>query len=373
MRNLKSAILFIAATMGGVSSAFGAAGEITLAILPVSDAVTYSVAATTKTLALNTYVASTLSFGNFSQNAINNVKVTVTASVNNVGEDVSLDDSIVYPAGCSKTSSTVFTCSYMHLKSLDSVSPFVILYKAPIKVVGNGVVTMDVVALYSEGINDSTSSPTNSIRSVSAQVNLGTVNPIQVKSAKPMSADHSIIFSGIDGVPSDQDNFRLAEYVNIPKLSAPASTRIDVLGVSATENSSAGNDCSGGGRFYSCPVFTTSILDLSTPTLTAPPVLLFTAADPLSITYRIDSSNLKMSPSKILNSVQIYYQAVNSTTWTPVTARCPTSTTAIAGGVPCIVGGSGQCYKNGGNANSELNGDCEWILNNDENGSTKIF
>ena len=76
-----------------------------------------------------------------------------------------------------------------------------------------------------------------------------------------------------------------------------------------------------------------------------------------------------MSTAKILNSVQISYTANGSTTSTNVEA-C-TNGTINGNGVPCIL--SAQCYKRSTSGwTADLDGDCEWILINGENGTLKI-
>jgi len=124
-----------------------------------------------------------------------------------------------------------------------------------------------------------------------------------------------------------------------------------------TDTSGDGPNCLSQGHFKECPTYAVTIPDTT-----------FASTSPLTTTYRIDASSLKMVPNKILNSVLISYSSDGGATFTTVQActnGAPTGT-----GVPCIL--SSQCFKNNVQP-ADLAGDCEWILINTKNGLTKFF
>ena len=104
-------------------------------------------------------------------------------------------------------------------------------------------------------------------------------------------------------------------------------------------------------------------------------------AEPLTFTYRIDASNLKMPPSKLLNSVSIKYSGKKYDTVTGAELAPPWENTDVPkvcvnnqpskDGLPCVL--NSRCYKkNETGGIADLQDDCEWILINTGNGLLKL-
>jgi hypothetical protein len=215
---------------------------------------------------------------------------------------------------------------------------------------GSDFINVNMHVLYAEGTNVGNSQPQNSNQDIPAPaVLLGTSNPDRIKSGVPKNG--ASLYTGSAGIPTPTNKSTLL--AAIPPLSGSFTTAD--LEISRELDTALG-ECLNQGHFKECPTYKVTI-----------PATTFSPGAPLTTTYRIDASSLKMSASKILNSVLITYTG-GSFTDEPVHA-C-TNGTVTGTGLPCVL--SKQCYKNNAQPAS-LAGDCEWILINTENGLTKFL
>jgi len=370
MNTLRSAVLS-GVLAGVVTSAFAGAGEVIATITPLSDTVTYAAAATPGAPALVTYVGYEVSLANRSTNTINFVSFNVSVVATDRDETVELFNAAApgpdpdLPSDCTQTSVSELTCIVGTMRSGGtfpaSGKPFVVFYKAPVKVDGNGradapgtdFVQANVHVVFAEGNHDQPRSvPRNSTRDWPAKpVTLGTVNPVDVRTALP--AIGGTFFTGTGGIPTGEN--RLAEVLAVPPRSA-ATSGIAAIHISKVPDTDYDEpQCGALGHFRECPIYTTTVTGT------------FPEAPWLTTVYRIDASNLKMAPWKILNSALLTYTNENVSSPVHVCVNNePTST-----GVPCIL--RSRCYKKGSPGwTPELDGDCEWTLINKRNGSLII-
>jgi hypothetical protein len=357
---------------GGPGSAFAGAGEISAQVTAVSPQVTYA----TTSPPLNTYFVLQGSLANTGGNTINNITFTVTVSATDTAEQIQLfSPTTLLPPGCSQTGPGQFTCTILQLKSGASFtpSPFTIFYKAPVQVIngtadnaGSDFARADVHVVYAEGTNGvPNSQPQNSIADFGfpSLVLFGTNTPSNVKSAVPQSG--SILFTSTDGIPTTGN--KSTEKAAIPSFTAPYA----LSDITITDNT-ADPQCTNLGNFFQCSFYSTTIKDAQQNEVPFP------TSPWLTTTYRIDASNLKLTPSKVLNNVQLYYIPDGSPigfTGIPVLA-CVNSAVNTGGpgdahpaGVPCVL--SAQCFKKG--TSGSQNGYCEWNLINIRNGTLKIL
>jgi hypothetical protein len=358
---------FAAAMTGTVTSTWAGAGSVAVSVDPVSPQVTYS----STSHALTTYFALQVSLRNTGQNTINDVTITVTVSATDPAEPIELFDPTSYlPSSCTKTSSAQFSCSIRQMPSGTSfpATPFTVFYLAPPRLVngtaddaGSDFIRADAHVVYAEGPNGPNSQPQNSARDFPfpSLVLLGTVTPVNVKSAVPKSG--ASLFTAADGIPSAAN--KATENAAIPAL----GVQYAIADILITDNT-ADAQCLNLGHFFQCSTFATSIQDGSSQEAQFP------NSPWLMTTYRVDASNLKLPVSKILNSVQLLYTGGVFNDF-PVSAcvngapNAGVPTDAHPAGVPCVL--SSQCFKKG--TSGSQNGYCEWNLINTRNGSLKIL
>lgn len=368
MLDLKSLLFAGSAMFAGATSALAAAGTVGATVTPLGDGnVTYSVAADPPAPALETFAGLKVVVSNNGGNTVNNIRFSVKAFAADPAETVRLFKPDAYlPASCTWSDSdpSTFDCFVGQLQSGRSFPEFVVFYRVPVKVDGNGqadapgsdYIGASVRIVYAEGTNDANSVPQNSIGDVSLPnlILLGTLNPVTVKSAVPNSGGK--LHTGAGGVPT-LDN-KLTELVEVPALTAVPYTTAEI-NVSKVFDSEDGG-CMTQGHFIQCPVYSTTIPGT------------FADSPWLKTIHRFDASNLKMSASKILNSTQITYSGdFEGVAYVdhPVDVCVNGQPTGI--GVPCVI--DKFCYKrNTPNWTPDLDGDCEFQLINTKNGLLKF-
>lgn len=433
MRGTKEVVMrgavFVGALLGIVTSALaGTSNAFTFypigsdPVSAYSNNVTYSTPAGTKptTPAMTTYVGFTVGdpvtgilIKNDSGNTLNNITIVFSADVTDTSEALTLQQPDVYlPTSCTwdnlPGNPKKVTCVVRQLKNGEYFPSFSVWFVAPQKVCqlgplaqpcgsandlpGGDKINTSISLLYAEGPNGAPTSPQNSSQFVSMPglVTLGTDNPTNIKSGVPKSG--AKVFTGDGAIPKNETGKKFTEALVVPDLTAtvPAVpytlTRIDVSSVSST--APEGSVCLNYGRFTECPTFKTTIAQEIDP-LTGDAISPETRFDPtkfVEFTYRIDASNLKMSPPKLLNSVQILYTGpkytydsingyskVPDSSWVdePVTI-CSVPNTPRTDGMPCLKA-PGFCYKkNQTGGIADLEGDCEWTTISTGNGYLKL-
>ncbi|HSB23196.1 MAG TPA: hypothetical protein VLE94_08805 [Burkholderiaceae bacterium] len=358
MRNLRTFTVFASLAVGSATSALAGAGVVTTTVTPLQGNVTYSAPASGKIAALNTYVGYTVTVGSdpTNTNTINNVYFTGTTAATDPAELATFSSSVGITCTLDSTQTAV-NCPIGQLRPGDTVS-FVLFFNGPLQVInsvadaaGSDSLGFSGTTYYAEGTGGLQSPPQNStVPWSTSPVLLGTINPDNVKSGVPKNG--ATLFTGNGGIPTSGNKSAMVSVV--PTVTNLPYTTAD-LTVTRELAASAG-DCQTQGHFVECPTYTVTIPGT------------FSASSPLTNTYRIDSSSLKMPANKILNSVLISYSGDGGATFAPVGA-C-TNGAPNTNGVPCIL--SSQCYKNNVQP-ADLAGDCEWILINTRNGLTKFY
>lgn len=378
MHSLKSAVLFVAAMVGVVTSTLGGTlGAFTIypanpPVAALSDPVTYSKAAD----GLTTYaafkvgdLATGLLLQNTSGNTLNKVTITFTATVKDNSETLAFHQPDVYLAklvgdfGCIPGGPNVYTrtitCNVGQMKTGATFPSFTVFFLTPQKGTGTGVdnISASLRIDYAENINGANPSPNSTFITPAVSAALGTDNPIDIKSAVPQSGVK--LSSGKGGVPTSGN--KLTELVEVPALPSGPTSTTAIVNVSfvASSDSTAGANCLTQGHFLQCPTYTTLIPGT------------FAASPFLKTIYRVDATNLKMSSAKILNSVQISYLPDGASVFVPVVA-C-TNDTITGTGVPCLLPSETLCFKRSSPGwTLELDGDCQWTVINSKNGSLKL-
>jgi hypothetical protein len=361
VRSLRSALVVSSLACGLVPSSFGGAGALSASMTPLSDGVTYSIASPP----LDTYVGYTIALANAGGNTINNISFTVKARATDPAESVVLFNPAQYlPANCSANPSDAseFNCSVGQLNAGASIAAFTVFYKAPLQNLnghfdtpGSDLVDLHLRVVYAERLGGvPRSRPHNSVAefdtasgSPRGSVVLGTANPDLIKSGVPKTG--ASLYTGTAGVPT-ADN-RSTMLAGIPGTGAISTAQLRIT----RELEGEQGECLNQGHFRECPTY-----DVTVPGT-------FPASSPLSTTYRIDVSSLKLPASQILNSVLITYTG-DGLVNVPVGA-CTNGAPGFHG-IPCVL--SKQCYPSNAQP-AGLAGDCEWILINTKNGLTKFF
>lgn len=346
-----------------VTSALAGAGDVVADVVALSTPVTYSNPAAVPPLV--TYVGYTVRVSNTTPNTINSMSITFSLKANDTAPAYPATELIVeasqLPAGCEKAAdNTSIVCTIGTLRGNTSFPAtgdplFVAFYKSPVAASGVTKLTTNVHVVYAEGVNGGNPAGNSSIDIGQVSVDLGTANSVSIKSALPKSG--GALRTGSAAIP-DTSNVA-TEAATVPPGLLPGYTTAAIgVALAATPN------CISQGRFVSCPAFTTSLRD------EAGNLRLFSTASPLTLTYRVHPSNLKMSAAKVLNSVLITYTPDGGSA-VPVQDICPSKTSATGTGTPCIA--SAFCYKqNTPGWTLALDGVCEWNFNNTRNGLLKL-
>ena len=407
-------LVFIAATFGIATSALGGTNDAftfypsdTAPVKALANPVTYSTPMSGKIPALQTYVGFTvgdpspggLLLSNSSGNTLNDVTITFTARVTDPAELLTfhLPEVYVLPLGCTRgtvpPNTVTVTCKVRQLRNGDGFPAFTVFFVAPQKVcqpispdnacggigdvLGSDTVSTNVTVVYAEGLSgpNPVHPNSNQERPQPDLVVLGTTNPVNVKSAVPKTG--AKVFTGIGGVPvpatPETPKSQFAELLNIPSLTGTYAVAEIVVDTFTDLNDVA--NCMNGGRFSLCPVFRTSVANNGVETRFLEPL------NPLTFIYRIDASNIKMSPSKLLNSVSIKYTGKKYDTITDSEIAPPWDNYEVPkvcvnnqpskDGLPCVL--NSRCYKkNETGGNASLENDCEWTLINTGNGLLKL-
>jgi len=361
VNNLKLAIV-LSSMIGGVApSVFAGAGTLTASMVPLSDNVSYSIASP----ALQTYVAFTITVTNSGRNTINHIAFTVNARATDSAEHVVLLDAAQnLPANCSRNAADAseFTCTVRQLKSGAASDAFTVFYQAPAKnqdghfdLPNSDFVDLHMRILYAEQLGGVPQSrPQNSIvefdtatASPRGSVTLGTANADLIRSGVPKSG--ATLYTGAGGKPTTTN--RSAMLVGIPATGSITTAQLQIT----RELDSDQGECLNQGHFRECPSYAVTVPGAFAPTA------------PLTTTYRIDASSLKLYRTQILTSVLIRY---TGDTFVDVPVNACVNGAPTPNGIPCVL--SSRCYPSDAQP-ADLAGDCEWELINTKNGFTKFF
>lgn len=344
--------LFVgAAACATAMPAFAGAGIVETTVAPMQLEVTYS------SSSLTTYVGYLVTIANEGGNTVNNIRFTVKPTVTD-GDEVAAFSS-AEGATCTPTAvPNEVQCTIGQLPAGKATPAVALFYKAPIKQVqgvadgsGEDKVSLSGVTYYAEGTGGINSPPDNSIRPWGpvAYVTLGTDNPTLVKSAVPKGG--GTFFTGSGGVSNGSDKF--TTLVKVPSAANFSKATID-------ESATCG---AGVNFFFTCYESALTIVDGSGSTATF-------GAPYVAIILRQDATNIR--PGTKIGSVVIYYSPDPETIDPYPVGDCPSPTTVIGGGVPCIA--KRVYYKNGSvpGWTPDLDKDFEWELRNDRNGTYRF-
>lgn len=331
-----------------------------------------------------------------SGNTLNRVTVTIEASVADPQETLTFRQPDFYlaalPPECSwdnlPANPKTITCFFRKTTPGFTFPSFVVFYNAPAKVDGNGIadtagsdtISTKVRVQYAEGLNGADPSVPNSAQEATQSlVTLGTVDPVNIKSA--VAKGGAKVYTGDGGVPKNELDKRQTELLNVPTL--PGQYTVAQIFITKVKDTDPGGaSCLNYGNFSECPTYQTSIADPFTNAETR-----FLGA-PLTFVYRVDGSTLKRSLTQTLSNVLIFYTGdqtnaagVKIGSWIDQQVGfCASGGVPRTDGLPCIV--SQQCFRNlsaTSNAygavgrNPDLVGDCEWVLINNGNGKINIY
>lgn len=348
------------ALMGASGLALAGAGDLSVVVAPLSDAVTYSRAATTSPArpALNMVIGYTVSVANAGGNTINSIRFTGNASATETREPIEFAS---FEGGNCMASGSSIDCAIGQLKAGQSAPTFAVFFKSPIKVTTDPVLpdgvaglctTTDCVsfagtAFYAEGTGGLANSiPKNSaLPWSSTEVLLGTANNLRVKTA--VSSGGGSLFTGDGGVTTGNDKFTTA--VTVPPAATYTTALVDEAKVSVD-----GVGC-------------TSFTECFSSTITIPG----TFSPYLSITLRQDASTIRKGTK--IESVLIEYKVSDTDLTGVIIGDCASPTTPRTDGVPCIAKRTHYRNKSVPGWTAELDGDFEWLILNTTNGSYKGF
>ena len=356
----------LALIVPGAASA-GTIDGISVTVTPLSSTVTYSLPATKSAPALTTYLGYVVNIQNVSGNTINNIYFTGTVTPTDSTETSTLN---FFPSAdgpnCSVgAANNTVVCTVGQLKAGAAAPSFAVFFTSPVRdtvaplptgdltnCTGTDCASLSWVTYYAETTGGTgTPSPSNSTVSSTPpgiQTALGTSNPTQIKSSVPRSGGS--LFTGNGGVPQPTSTtnplaYPFATSVAIPGGATYTTAQLDVAGSPTTD----------------CVDFTTCFKS----TLTIPG----TFSPYLSITLRQDASTIA-SGTKI-GSVLIYYTPTGGTE--QLVGDCPSPTTPLAGGVPCIAKRVYYKNKTVPGWTPDLDGDFEWQIINTSNGSYRLI
>jgi hypothetical protein len=314
MKYLKLASVFLAATIGGISSAIaGVSGAVTTTVEPLSGTVTYR---TTGAKGLATKVGYKVTISRSGTNTVNNVVFKGNTSVfksatpeeENTNESAEFDEANDDGGFCGVGAvPTEVVCNFGQMRAGDSRT-FAVFFKGPVESAGNcftpGGDPCEVVRFrgttdYSEGGNDSPGSTPNDqaawVWVGSDDVPLGTPNPTNVKSA--LSKSGGDFFTGIAGEPSAL-TFPFAVKLSAPNPTVFSSVSLNLkklsLGSEVPDEVAAAQDCMTAGNFNNCYQ-----ADVRLPGVTYLP-----GPDYLTIILLIDSTEVK-NPFRSAN-IKVY-------------------------------------------------------------------
>lgn len=336
-------------------SALAGAGQLTVAVVPITTEVTYSALASASPPrpALTTYVGYVVSISNTGGNTINNIRFTGAARPTDTDEKAIV--SSVEGGSCTVGADQIsIDCSIGQLKAGQPYPAFAVFFKAPVKDTASPLPngdpahcdTTDCVSfsgsiIYAEAGGGPTSPPQNSIQPwAAAAVTLGTSNPTLVKSVVPKGG--ASLFTGEGGISTGTDPFTTS-------VAVPAGTTYTSAQIQESPDSI---NCTN--NFSAC--FRADI------------TIDGTFAPYMTIVLRQDASTI-LNGTKI-ESVLIQY---TGTSGTITVGDCASPTTPRTDGIPCIA--KRTYYKSNKTPGwtPELAGDFEWTLLNIHNGTYKVF
>jgi hypothetical protein len=382
MKNLKTAIVFAAATIGAATSAFAGSGTIVTNVTSLSDLVTWSRDAyKSKNLNLDplvSYVGYNVEVSNPSGNTINNIVFQGTTTVSGSNEAAEFDSAygatcnlIANPAGYSANARTI-SCTIGQLTAGNPYPKFGVFFKAP--KTGTSVY-FSGVTYYAEGTGGVPSSqPANSVvcwpgnvatitgdcsTTAPLVVALGTPNPTSVISGVPHSG--ATLYTGDQN--TDSTVYTLNTKVKVPQVSTYVLATIALTDATL--------DCR---IFTKCWNSAITIPGTFSPYLTI--VLRQDASSIINNSSSINDATIKYRTEPALSQLPTDLQCASDSTGTVcVVQKCvgfgTATPTVRPDGVPCIA--SQQVYKKNYLPNPDLGGDWEWTLINLKNGGYKVL
>lgn len=310
--------VFMAALLGVASGAMAAAGVIVPTVTPLATTVTYSTDGSGGKAVQTYYVGYTVSFTNPGKNTINDVSFRGTIKVDNGAEIAAFSSAegwtcSVQPPTTADNSVTV-SCPLGTFSKGQSKGPFAIFFVSPVAAVptpaaGTDKVHFSGLIVQQEGFNGPNSWNNSLYTWAAADVTLGTTTPNNVTTAVPKAGGTVLTNDGLN--PSTIAP--ITTKVTIPPI--PSYTTANLLQSPAT--------CLGFNNFAQC--FASA--------LTIPGTF-----DYLTIVLRQDASTFKPTytiPS--IGNVFVRYTDDNGIVTDPV-QPCPSPTTPLPGGIPCIAG-----------------------------------
>jgi len=352
------------------------AGVVNTSVETLTQNVTYSRAATSKAPALTTYIAYKVSVGSdaTNTNTINNVRFTGAATATDGDEKpvfVSADGATCVTTNADKTA---IECSFGQLRAGQTVPPFIVFFRAPIKdpvspipdgdnssppVCSGDCVQFAGITYYAEGTGGPNSPPQNStvIWAATTKVALGTANPTRVKTG--MQKAGGLLYTG-DGAPTSSDTF--ATSLSVPVLPTGNSFGYVELGESLPGQT---NPCPSGVTCLNLVDVTVKNQEIGGQKLRFDPVVV---TDPLTqylvIKLRRDATLFQGS----INNVNVYYLSEITNTYTPI-PPCSNGADPLLGVDRCVL--DRRVFKKNDaevKANPDLAGDAQVTLLARENG-----
>lgn len=324
--------------------ALAGAGLVTTNVETLTQNVTYSRVATTKTPALTTYIAYKVTVGSDASNTntINNVRFTGTATATDAQEKPEFSSADGATCFTTNTSKNAIECTIGQLRAGQTYPSFIVFFKAPIKdtvsptadgdnssppVCNGDCVQFAGITYYAEGTGGPTSPPQNStvIWNATAKVALGTANPMLVKTG--VQKNGGSIYTG-DGAPTSADTFATS-------LSVPVLPTGNSFGFAELAESVPGptNPCPSGVTCLNLVDVTVKNQEIGGQKLRFDPVVV---TDPLTqylvIKLRLAATVFQGS----INSVNVYYLLESTNTYIPI-PPCSNGADPLLGVDRCVL------------------------------------
>ena len=324
MRGIKGGLaggaVFVTALLGVSSGAMAAAGVIVPTVTPLATTVTYSTDGTGGKAVQTYYVGYTVSFANPGKNTINDVSFRATIKADDPQEVVAFSSTegawtcSVQPPTTADNSVTV-SCPLGTFAKGQTKGPFAIFFVSPVQdtasplPAGTDKVHFDGLVVQQEGFNGPNSWNNSLYTWATADVTLGTTTPNNVTTAVLKTGGTVVTNDGL--VPST--TAPITTKVAIPPI--PSFTTANLLQAPLT------------------PCISNTFSQCQSSTLTIPGTF-----DYLTIVLRQDASTFA-PPYAIpsIGNVFVRYPDDAGNVTSPV-QPCPSPTTPLPGGIPCIAG-----------------------------------
>jgi hypothetical protein len=359
MHSLKSAVLIAAAMFGVATSAFAGAGIINTNVAALADGATVTYSRTAASLV--TYLGYSVSIANGGGNTVNNIVVRFfpNAPISDKGERATF--SSAQGANCQPNAQFgTIDCTIGQLTADAAFPTFQLFFQAPNQsssnLTGTSLVSFAGQTLYAEQLGGYPQSPPpNSVSGWNATgiVNLGTTNPINVKSVVPKTKEVYLYTGDVAG-PKQGNPFTTA-------VTVPDSVVYPINGPTTYTTAEISL------TFDSNPASCFNFIECGISTITIPG----TFSPYLAIVLRMDATNIK--PGTKINNVLVNYVGDLGVTpppggWPYIVQDCGSTTTPRNDGLPCIA--KRTYYKNRSVSGwtQDLDGDFEWQILNIWNG-----